>query len=110
MDIYRLAAIADVVKRYPAAQTETDSAIVVRLNRAAILYCAARLAPAVVKLTSVSVQTRDASYSKQAFDPTKRAAELRSLADQEIDSLLTADESPRNRPTYFSLATGNRGR
>lgn len=107
--IYKTAAIADVVAVYPTAVSESDAAKQARLTRAAIYFCAARLAPAVVRLTSLNVNTRDMSYSRQTFDPTERAAELRALAQAEIAELVTPDEETPNMPTMFALARGTRG-
>lgn len=107
--VYKTAAIADVVERYPTAVAETDVNKQARLTRAAIYFCAARLAPAVVRLTSLSVTTRDMSYSRQTFDPTERAAELRALADAELAEITEPDEPTPNRPTMFTVASGRRG-
>lgn len=107
-DIYAGAAWADVVERYPGADTETDTAVLTRLRRAAIYFAAARLAPAVVRITSLSVSVQGVNYSKPVFDPEKRAAELRALADAELDAVLTPGEL--SRPTFFTVASGQRGR
>lgn len=108
--IYKNAAIADVVALYPTAVSETDSAKQARLTRAAIFFCAARLAPAVVRITSLSVSTRDAQYSRQTFNPEERAAELRALAAAEIAEIVTPAEETPGRPTLFTVASGRRGR
>lgn len=108
--IYKDAAIADVVELYPTALSATDAAITARLTRAAIYFCAARLAPAVVRITSLNVSTRDMSYSRQTFDPDKRAAELRALAQGEIAAITDPDDATPNMPTMFTVAPGYRGR
>lgn len=108
--VYKTAAIADVVELYPTAVSETVAANQARLTRAAIYFCAARLAPAVVRITSLNVSTRDMSYSRQTFDPQERAAELRALAEAEIAEIVTPDEEAATRPTMFAVASGTRGR
>lgn len=107
--IYKAAAIQDVTDLYPTAASETVAAKQVKITRAAIYFCAARLAPAAVRITSLSVTTRDQSYSRQTYDPAERAAELRALATAELADIVTpADETP-NMPTMFALAMGRRG-
>ena len=108
--IYKDAAIQDVVDLYSTALAETVAAIQARLTRAAIYFLAARLAPAVVRITSLSVTTRDLSYSRQTFDPEKRAADLRALAQEEIAAITDPTDATPNMPTMFSVAPGYRGR
>lgn len=108
--VYKTAAIADVVERYATAVSETDAAKQARLTRAAIYFCAARLCPAVVRITSLSVTARDMSYSRQTFDPEERAAELRAEAEAEIAEIVEPEEETPNRPTMFAVASGTRGK
>jgi hypothetical protein len=110
LDIYEEAAIQDVVNIYPTAAAETVAANQTRITRAAIYFCAARLAPAVVRITSLNVATRDMSYSRQTFDPDERAAELRALAEAELAAILEPAEETPSRPTMFTVASGTRGR
>jgi hypothetical protein len=107
-DVYVGAAWDEVIERYPTADSETNTATLNRLRRAAIYLAAARLAPAVVRITSLSVSVQGSSYSKQIFDPTKRADELRALAESELDQIDTPGEL--SRPTMFSYAAGTRGK
>jgi hypothetical protein len=108
--IYKAAAIQDVVGIYPTAASNAVAVEQVKITRAAIYFCAARLAPAAVRITSLNVSTRDMSYSRQTYDPAERAAELRALATAELADIVTpADETP-NMPTMFALATGRRGK
>lgn len=109
LGIYHAAAIQDVIARDPAAESRTDDELE-RVKRAAIYFLAARLCAATVRLTSLSIQTRDMSYSKPAQDPDERAAELRGLAEAEIAAVLTPDEGDYARPTFFAVAPGYRGR
>lgn len=108
--IYAPAAIQDVLKRHPTAAAELIETKQARITRAAIYFCAARLAPAVVRLTSVTVQTRDLAFSRETFDPTKRAAELRQMAEEELAEVLEPDEATPNRSRTFTVARGYRGR
>lgn len=110
LDIYAGAADQDVLDLDPDAEGRSGTpAEWERIKRAAIYFCAARLCPAVVRLTSVNIQVRDMSYSRQAFDPEKRAAELRQMATEEIAAILTPSEVTPNRPTMFTVASGTRG-
>jgi hypothetical protein len=100
MTIYKDAADQDVLDRVTDPD-ETDERIV----RAAIYFCAARLCPVVIRLTTLNVQTRDMSYSRPAFDYQKRAAELIAMAEQEleeygVDIIL---------PVQFTVVSGTRG-
>lgn len=81
-----------------------------RIKRAAIYFCAALLAPVVVRITSLAVQTRDVSFNRPVFDPVQRAADLRAMAEAEIDEVLTPTEDAPGRPTMFDVAAGTRGR
>lgn len=58
-----------------------------RVKYAAKCLTAASLVPVAVRLTSLTVQARDMAYSRQAFDPVKRAAELRAKAEAVLDQL-----------------------
>jgi hypothetical protein len=108
--IYSKAAIQDVLDRHPTAAAETNETKQERITRAAVYFCAARLAPAVVRITSLTVQTRDLNFSRQTFDPTKRAAELRQMAEEELAEVLTPSEETPHRPRTFTVARGYRGR
>lgn len=116
LTVYKAQAIQDVYDAYAAANNsddpadEADADNQARITRAAIKYCAARLAPAVVRITSVSVATRDATYSRQTFDPAERAAELRAEAAAELVPILTPSEETPAMPTMFTVARGYRGR
>jgi hypothetical protein len=109
LGIYHAAAVQEVLARDPDAESRTGDELA-RVQRAAVYFCAARLCPAVVRLTSLSIQTRDISYSKPAQDPDERAAELRALAEAEIAAVLTPSEDDYARPTMFAVAKGYRGR
>lgn len=106
MTIYSRAADQDVLARDTDAETRTGEAAN-RIRRAAIYFCAARLAPVVVRLTSLSINTRDMSYNRATFDPTERAAQLRNLAEEEIGEVLSVDPA---RPEFFAVGRGQRGK
>jgi len=97
-----------IVERDPDAETRTGSELK-RIRRAAVFICAALLCPAVSRATSVSIQTRDVSYSRPAFDATQRAAELMAMAEDEIQAVLAPSDETPGRPTMFALAAGRRG-
>jgi hypothetical protein len=106
--IYHDKAEQDVIDKDPdaASRTGTDGE---RIKRAVIYYCAAYLVPVVVRLISLSVQARDISYSRPAWDPDERAEELRTLGDLEIEMVLHPEEDDPLRPTMFAVASGYRG-
>lgn len=108
LDIYQGAAEREVKERDPdwAARTGTDA---LRLRAAAVFLTAARLTSAVIRVTSVNVQSRDLSYSRPVFDPAEKAAQLRALAEQELAALVTPNAATSGRPTMFSLASSRRG-
>jgi len=109
LDIFSGQADREVYERDPDADDRTgDDAK--RIKAAAIYFCAALLCPVVVRLTSLTTQTRDVSYSRPAFDYAERAAELRAMAEAEIDEVLTPTEEAPGRPTMFDTAAGTRGR
>lgn len=110
-DVHLGAAQREVVGRITNAQALVDAGgnDGLRVKRAVKLLTAASLAPVVVRLTSVTVQALDRSYSRQTFDPTKRAAELRSMAQEEL-AVLERPESPvYAMPKMFGVARGRRG-
>lgn len=108
-DVFMQAADRDVTDIDPDAETRTGTEAE-RVRLAAIYFCAARLAPAVVRITSMSIQARDLSLTKQTFDPTKRAEELRALAAEELAAVLEPAATSPSRPTTFAVAPGYRGR
>lgn len=108
-DIFIGAAEAELLKRVPDAAGKTGSDLE-RVKRALVWLTAALLAHSVVRITSMSIQTRDLSYSRQTFDPDEKAAVLRGRAEAEIAMLLTPTAMTPTRPTVFALAAGGRGR
>jgi len=108
-DIFVGAAEAELLRRVPDAASRMGDDLK-RVERALVWLTAALLAHSVVRITSMSVQTRDLSYSRQSFDPERKAAELRGRAEAEIVMLLTPGEATPSRPTMFTVAAGYRGR
>lgn len=106
--IYEGAALAELIDRYPDAETETDEDIIERLRRALVFLIAARLAPAVVRITAITITRGDVNFSRQTFDPKERAEELRALADLELAEILEPSATSYARPTMFTKATGGR--
>jgi len=107
--IYRGAAESWVISRDAIAESRTGEDAE-KVSRAAIFYLASLLVPAVARLTSVSVQTSDISYSRPPMDIPARVSELRALAESEISSLLAPESNTPERPTMFSRGRGSRGR
>lgn len=106
--IFLAAAESELVDRVPTAAAMTGENLA-RVKRILIWLTAAYLAGSVVRITSMTVQTRDLSYSKAIFDPEKKAAELRARAEVEISLLTTPEASNPGMPTMFTRATGTRG-
>ncbi len=107
-DVFLGAAEAELLQRVPTAASMTGGDLA-RVKRALVWLTAAYLAHSVVRITSLSVQTRDLSYSRQTFDPDEKAAELRARAGAEIAALVTPSATAPGRPTMFTLAGGRRG-
>lgn len=109
LSIYAGAADNDVIERDPDAESRTGDEAT-RILNAAIYFCAARLVPAAIRITGLNTTTRDLSYRRPLYDPEKRAEELRGLAEEEINEVLTPSETSPERPTMFTVASGVRGK
>lgn len=109
MPIYKGKAIRMVLSKDEDAESRTGDDKD-RIKRAAIYYCAALLCPTVVRVTTLTAQTGDMSYTRPAFDPDKRAKQLFAMGDAEIDEVLTPTETAAKRPTIMAAARGYRGR
>lgn len=107
--IFLDAAEAELLRRVPTAAGMTGANLA-RVKRALVWLTAAYLAHSVVRITSLSVTTRDLSYSRQTFDPDEKAAELRARAEGEIGQLVEPAAATPARPVMFTLAPGYRGR
>ena len=101
------AAEAWVLSRDPQAETRTGDEAA-HITRAAVFYMASLLVPAVARLTSVSIQTVDMSYSKPPIDISKRVKELKALAEDEINMLLKPSEITPEKPKMFKLGKSRR--
>lgn len=101
MSIYHAAGEADVLALDPSAESRTGEAAA-RVHRAAVYFVAARLCPAVVRITSLSVNTRDMSYQKKTFDPNERADELRQMAEQELAQVVQESVSTKASASNYT--------
>jgi hypothetical protein len=93
LPIYEAAAIRKILERDPAAESRTGTALA-RVKSAAVLFCAALLAPAMTgkMVSSLSVQTRDLNYTRPPYDGVKRAAELLAMAEVELAEVVTPED------------------
>ena len=89
-DVYKGAAEDDVLKRVSDAASKTGNDLK-RVQRAAVLFCAARLIPSVIQITSLSTTVRDMSISRPAWKWEDRAEELRNQANAQLDEISDAD-------------------
>ena len=110
LDAYQGAAEREVVSIDEEALTRTDAAEVALVRSAAVYLTAARLCPAVSRILSVQVSSGQQSYLKSPFNPEKRAAELRQMAYEQLEEVLTTTEDAIEQPCTFTVATGRRGR
>lgn len=102
LGIFKEAAQAEVLLRYPAATQASMSA-----RRAAILLTAARIAPRIPWL--VRERRLDYDYQRQEVDWVKLGADLRQQAEVELAALTDAGSYTAIRPTVFAAAAGRRG-
>lgn len=107
LSIYAPAAAADIKLRDPAWASRTGESLA-RLERAHVLLTASLLAPAIPSLTAE--QTDDYRYTRQSVDWVSRAADLAQRAGEEIAAITDPTNTAPSRPTFFSVATGRRGR
>lgn len=108
-DIFVGAAESELLRRVPDAASKVGEDLK-RVKRALVYLTAALLAHSVVRVTSMSIQTRDLSYSKQTFDPDEKAAELRGRAEVEIAALVSPNTTTPEMPRMFTLAGAYRER
>lgn len=108
-DIFLGAAEARLLERVPDAASRTGDEMK-RVKRALVWLTAALLAHSVVRVTTMSIQTRDMSFSRQTFDPDEKQVELMRRAEAEIAMLLGPSEALPERPPVFAVAGGGRGR
>lgn len=110
LDIFLQAAINDVLEQDADAETRTGDEET-RVTSAGIFFCAARLCAPVAPViwNSQKTMARDFQYSRQPFDPERRAEELRGLAAKELAAVLEPSEETPRRPTMFTVGVGRRG-
>ncbi len=109
LDLYLGAAEREVRASDPDAETRTGEARE-RVRAAAMLLCAANLAPAIPRIAAE--QLADYRYQQQPVDWMKLAAELRERAKAELTALTTTDateQASRFRHPSFAVAKGRRG-
>ncbi len=109
LNIYSGAADQDVLKLDPDAESRTGEDAN-RVTRAAVFYCAARLIPVVLRILSLSTITRDLRFTRSVPDIEKRANELRGMAVEEINEVLTPGAEAASMPRMFTKVTGIRGK
>ena len=107
LDLYLGAGQRDVLALDPLAESRTGTDLL-HATTAAILFVAARLVGSMAQI--VRERFPDHEYQRNAVDPLARAAELRSLAQAEIDAYLDIGDEDTGRPTKFAVASGRRGR
>lgn len=103
--VYLQAAEAELLALDPLVATRVGTEGE-RVKRAGIYLLAARVAPAIPRLTGEGFE--DYRYQTEAMDWERRADHLRALARAEI-ALLLAQAATDRRPTIFTVATGDRG-
>jgi hypothetical protein len=96
-----------VLARDPLAATRTGDDLA-RVQEAAILFCAALLAPSVPRLTRE--ETDGYRYQADVATWEELAATLRARAEAEIAAVLGPAKVSSRRPTFFARAPGYRGR
>lgn len=107
LDLYSGAAERWVLARdsNAASRTGTDA---LRVKEAAVCACAALLLPA---LPIIRRETHgDDTYERAVVEPEKAAAALWGRASAAIDAYLEPEDTDGQRPTFFALASGRRGR
>lgn len=107
LDAYLGAGMRDVLALDPTAESRSGAELQ-HAQTAAILFTAARLVGALPQLTRESFGNH--SYDRKAVNATDRAAELRALASAELDAYLDTGDATSDRPTFFTVASGRRGR
>lgn len=103
MGIYADAAIAWVLTQDASAESRTGDDLK-RVQRATVYYCAALLAPSLPQI----VDAKDERLSRrlQERDMAALAGRLHQLANYEIGQVV----SKTARPTFFTVASGTRGK
>lgn len=107
LDAYSGAGMREVLALDPLAETRSGSDLL-HAQTAAILFTAARLVGALPQIVKETFP--DHSYERSRVDVSARAAELRGLASGELDAYLDVGDITSDRPTFFTVASGRRGR
>ena len=105
-DVYAGAAVREVLAIDPLAGTRTDDALA-RVKTAAVLFCAARLAPRVASVIRESIGPYSIWTSTRDFEAIAEALRAQALA---LLGLNVPEISALSyRPAMFALAPGGRG-
>lgn len=106
LDLYSGAGVRDVLAIDPDAESRTGTDLQ-HAQTAAVLFTAARLIGALPQIT----RERELEYQVdfQRVSAATRAAELRALAAEELEAYLDTTVAVE-RPTFFGVASGRRGR
>ncbi|MFZ1401124.1 MAG: hypothetical protein WAS33_29735 [Candidatus Promineifilaceae bacterium] len=106
LDIYSGRAVREITSRVADATTLTGDSER-RVIAAAVFLTAANIAPALPSI--MRAESQHLSVQRKEVDWSKRAAELRQMAEEEIAELLEPDTTGAYRPTLFARAKGRRG-
>jgi siderophore synthetase component len=109
LDVYLGAAEREVRAAVPDAESQVGENLE-RCRAAAILICAANLAPAIPRLQSERLA--DYTYQAQSVDWAKLAAALKERAKNELMAVTTTDtaeQASQFRHPVFGVAKGRRG-
>jgi hypothetical protein len=107
LDAYIGAGMRDVLAIDAFAETREGTDLL-HATTAAILFTAARLIGALPQIVKETFP--DHSYERNRVDASARAAELRGQASAELDAYLDPGDTASDRPTFFTVARGYRGR
>jgi hypothetical protein len=108
LPIYLDAADLAIKARDPLWATRTGDALTL-LTNACVYLTAALIAPAMARLLG-ETYADGYRYQLAAVDWDARAAALRGRAEDSLNALLTPEDGDSDRPTFFAVASGRRGR
>lgn len=107
LDLYSGAGMRDVLLIDPDAETRTEDELL-HAQTAAVLFTAARLVRALPQVFKETFP--DHSYERNKWDAASLAAALVAAAGAELDAYLEPGTTTSDRPTFFAVAHGRRGR
>lgn len=106
LDIYSGRAVREITARVENATTLTGSDEL-KVIAAAVFLTAANIAPAMPSI--MRAESQHLAVQRKEVDWSKRAAELRQAAEEELADLLEPDTAVAYRPTMMARARGRRG-